>query len=384
LTSRERVKRSLNHQEPDRVPIDFGGTVVTCMDGKALDKLRNFLGIEGVAPPVIDYTMGTVEPDDEIRKYFHSDFLRLSMNVTPPTITENVFEDGFGRRYKKAVPHAYFDVIYSPLYNADVKAIKSMFLPDPDDPRLYRGLAEAAKDLYENTDFALVADFGVPGFYETAQKLRGYENFACDLLVDKEVVFALFDTLLELQKRYFQNYLSEVGGYVEVIGYADDLGMQDRPQISPETYHEMIMPYHTEIFAYIHELADVKILLHSCGAVYPLLEDLIKAGVDVLNPVQTRAAGMNPFDLKCDFGDRLSFWGGFDEQMTLPRGTVKEIEEEVLSLFKSLAPGGGYIFAPSHNIQEDTPPENIVAMYEAAYKYGKYAVGVKNRSIGER
>ena len=180
---------------------------------------------------------------------------------------------------------------------------------------------------------------------------------------------ALYDRLFELQKKYFENYLAEVGKYVQIIGYADDLGMQDRPQMSPDTYREVIKPYHKKIFKFIHERTDAKILLHCCGAIVPLIEDLISAGVDILNPVQTRATGMVPEKLKAMFGDRLIFWGGLDEQYLLPKGTKAEIDAAVKELMKTLGKNGGYVFAPSHNIQEDTPTENIIAMYEAAGKY---------------
>jgi uroporphyrinogen decarboxylase len=247
-----------------------------------------------------------------------------------------------------------------------------MQMPDADNPEIYFGIKDKAKDLYENSPYAIVADFGVPGFYETSQKLRGYENIACDLMIDQEFVKALFDRLLELQKRFFKNYLGQVGKYVQVIGYADDLGMQDRPQMAPEIYRKIVKPYHTEIFKFIHEQADVKILLHSCGAIFPLIDDLIEAGVDILNPVQTRATGMDPVKLKETFGDRILFWGGIDEQYVLPHGTRDEVFAEVEKMIRIMGKNGGYILGPGHNIQVDTPMENIVAMFDAARKYRNY------------
>ena len=253
-------------------------------------------------------------------------------------------------------------------------------MPDPDNPALYHGIRDKARDLFENTPYALVADFGVPGFYETSQKLRGYENLACDLLVNQPFVTALYDRLLELQKRFFARYLGEVGKYVQVIGYADDLGMQDRPQMSADTYRQVIKPYHKAIFRFIHEQADVRILLHSCGAVFPLIEDLIDAGVDILNPVQVRAAGMDPRRLKDAFGNRLVFWGGIDVQHVLPRGTAGEISEAVRQVTDALAPGGGFVLAPAHNIQEDTPAQNVVGMWEAFRRHRVRGVAVRPSS----
>jgi uroporphyrinogen decarboxylase len=247
-----------------------------------------------------------------------------------------------------------------------------MRLPDANAPVLYAGLADQARDLWENSPYCVVADFGVPGFFETGQKLRGYAQFSMDLALDPEFVRALFDRLLELQKAFFKNYLDVVGRYAQVIGYADDLGMQDRLQISPETYRKLVKPYHKEIFAFIHNRTDARILLHSCGAVRKIIPDLIEIGLDILNPVQTRAAGMEPARLKADFGDRLSFWGGIDEQRLLPRGSAEEVRASVRDTLRALAPSGGYVLAASHNIQSDTPPENVVALYEAGMEFGAY------------
>jgi uroporphyrinogen decarboxylase len=266
------------------------------------------------------------------------------------------------------VPHEYFDVCFSPLQDAQVEDIATMQMPDPDEPALYSGLRDRAKELYETSDYAIFADFGVPGFYETSQKLRGYENLACDLLTDTDFVRALYDRLLELQMRFFDRYLDAVGGYAIAIGYADDLGMQDRPQISPQTYRDIIKPYHKKIFSFIHQKADIKIMLHCCGAIEPLIEDLIDAGVDIINPLQTRATGMQPENLMKIYRGKTVFWGGMDEQFVLPFGTAEDIDAEVKSLMRTMG-RTGYVFAPGHNIQQDTPPENIVTMFQTAKTY---------------
>jgi uroporphyrinogen decarboxylase len=365
MTSRERIARAINHREVDRLPVDFGGTVVTCIDKDAHAALCGHLGIPCGDVPVIDYTMGTVEPDERIMKLFGSDVRRISMNVEPPKIVNNRYTDGFGMELQKAGKHNYFDVIRNPLRDADAESIAGMQMPDPGNPRLYEGIEDKARTLYENTDYAIFADYGVPGFYETAQKLRGYENFACDLLSDPDLVHTLYDRLLDLQKRFFRNYLGKVGKYAQVIGYADDLGMQDRPQISPELYRTMIKPYHKEIFRFIHEQADIKIMLHCCGAVFPLIEDLIDAGVDILNPVQPNARGMDLKILKETFGKKIVFWGGIDEQQLLPAGTPEEIRAKVHEIQGIMGKEGGYVAAVSHNIQSDTPPENIAAVFRA-------------------
>jgi len=366
MTPRDRVARALRHEETDRVPVDFGGTVVTGMDYQAHENLKRLLGITGLVDPIIDYTMGTVEPCEQIKQLAGADFRRVGMNtIVPSTLARGAYEDGFGIHLRRADPHRYFDVARSPLADAVVEDLVRMKMPDPENPSLYYGLKDKAHDLFDNSPYALVADFGVPGFYETSQKLRGYENLACDLLVNQEFVTSLYDRLLDLQKRFFRKYLGEVGKYVHVVGYADDLGMQDRPQMSPEVYRRVIKPYHKAIFRFIHEQADVRILLHSCGAISPLIEDLIDAGVDILNPVQTRAAGMDPLKLNTAFGGRLVFWGGVDVQRVIPRGSRTEIFEAVEHITRALSAKGGFVLAPAHNIQEDTPAANVVNMFDA-------------------
>jgi uroporphyrinogen decarboxylase len=373
MTSRERVLRVLNHSEADRVPMDFGGTVVTCLDGEAHVRLQRRLGMRSAAAgPIIDYSMGTVAPSEEIMRRLEVDFRRVALRYPPPAIVDGTYVDGFGMRLRRAAPHPYYDVVSHPLADASIQDLERMRLPDANAPALYAGLADQARELYENSPYCVVADFGVPGFFETGQKLRGYAQFSMDLALDPEFVRALFDRLLELQKAFFKNYLDAVGRYVQVIGYADDLGMQDRLQISPATYRDVIKPYHKEVFAFIHSRTDARILLHSCGAVREIIPDLIEIGLDILNPVQTRAAGMAPAAVKADFGNRLSFWGGIDEQSLLPRGTVEEVRANVKDTLKALAPGGGYVLAASHNIQSDTPPENVEALYKAGMEFGAY------------
>ena len=345
---------------------------MTCLDYYAHKKIKKHFNIDDEYDPIIDYTMGTVEPCEQLKMRFESDFRRIGLNVGIPNIVGGIFENGFGNKLKKADPHLYFDTIYHPLKEADIKDLENMKIPDADDPALYYGLKDRAKDLFENSEYAIVADFGVPGFYETSQKLRGYENIACDLMIDRDFVTALYDRLFELQKKYFKNYLGQVGKYVQVIGYADDLGMQDRTQMAPEIYREVIKPYHKKIFKFIHEQADVKILLHSCGSIVTLIDDLIDAGVDILNPVQTKAVGMDPVLLKERFGERVVFWGGIDEQYILPYGTIAQVYEEVEEMIRIMGKNGGYILSPGHNIQADTPVENVVAMFEGAKKYRTY------------
>lgn len=367
MTSRERVLCALNHQQPDRQPVDFGATVVTCLDAEAHSRLLRHLGMPGDPGPIIDYSMGTVVPHPEIQKLVGSDVRRVGMNVFPPDIRDDKYRDGFGMILRRAVPHLYYDTIFHPLAEAEIEDLAEMAVPAADNPALYEGLRERTKELYETTDYALFADFGVPGFFETSQKLRGYEQLYCDLVLEQDFLRALWDRLLDLQKRFFRNYLSQVEPYVIAVGYADDLGMQDRPQLSPELYGQTLKPYHKEIFSYIHSFG-VRVMLHSCGDILPLMDDLMDAGVDIFNPVQTSASEMDVAVLKQKVGNRACFWGGIDEQHILCSASEEEVRAEVRRVSRTLGEQGGYVLAAAHNIQSDTPPENVLAMYDEAKK----------------
>lgn len=367
MTSRERVLCALKHEQPDRQPVDFGGTVVTCIDAGAHSRLLRHLHMPEDPGPIIDYSMGTVVPHEEIQKLVGSDVRRVGMNVIPPQIKNDEYRNDFGMVLRRSRPHLYYDTVFNPLTEAEAEDLAEMSLPRADDPILYEGLLERTKQMYENTEYALFADYGVPGFFETSQKLRGYEQFYCDLLLEQDFLRSLWDILLDLQKKYFKNYLTKIAPYVVAVGYADDLGMQDRPQISPELYRQTLKPYHKAIFSYIHSLG-VKVMLHSCGNIYPLMDDLIDAGVDIFNPVQTSAAEMDVAALKAKAGKRACFWGGIDEQQILCAGTAEDVRKEVQRVSRILGKEGGYVLAAAHNIQDDTMPENVLAMYDEAHK----------------
>jgi uroporphyrinogen decarboxylase len=182
--------------------------------------------------------------------------------------------------------------------------------------------------------------------------------------------------ITEIRKQNAEYFLSEVGEYLDVFQLADDLAMQNGPYMSPELYREMIKPHQVELFRFVKELTPAKIYYHSCGSVAGLLDDLIDVGVDILNPVQVSADGMETNQLKQRFGDRLSFWGAIDTTAVLPKGTVDDVQNEVKKRIHDLAPGGGFVLASVHNLQPDIPPENILAMFEAVSQYGRYPITV--------
>jgi len=307
--------------------------------------------------------MSTVLPSEEILKRLNVDF-RLVAAQDSPLISDNKYFTSLGIGLRKAQPFEYFDVVHNPLKNLDLEQIKKYNWPKIGDSDIFKHLQETARDLFENTRFGIVGQTGPIGFYEKGQMLRGYEQFGIDLMLNPQIVKEIFDNLLAIQKEVFGIYLKYMGKYVDVIFYADDLGMQDRPQISPQMYRDMIKPYHKKIFSFIKERTDARIFLHSCGDVYPFLEDLIDAGVDIINPVQLSAKDMEPEKLKNEFGKKLIFWGGIDEQFLINKATQDEILVKVKKTVETLGKSGGYVAAISHNVQEDTPPENIIAVFD--------------------
>jgi len=232
-------------------------------------------------------------------------------------------------------------------------------------------LHQRARRLYEETDYAIVGDFG-GNILEWGQDLRGWDVFLMDLVRRPELASYLMDKMVEVHLQNLARYLEAVGDYIQVIMMGDDLGTQTGPQISPRAYREMIKPRHQRLYRFVKEHSSAYVFLHSCGSIYELIPDLIEAGVEILNPVQTSAAKMDPARLKAEFGDRLTFWGGGVEgQRVLPFGTPAQVREQVRERLEVFAPGGGYVFAPIHNIQPDVPAENIVAAYDAALEFGR-------------
>jgi uroporphyrinogen decarboxylase len=184
----------------------------------------------------------------------------------------------------------------------------------------------------------------------------------------------LLSKVLEIRKKNAEIFLTEVGEYLDVFQLADDLSMQSGPLMSPKMYREMIKPYQIELFQHVKKFTKAKIYFHSCGAVTHLIDDLIEVGVDILNPIQVSAKGMETDQLKRRFGKNLCFWGAVDTSEVLPNGDVKDVRNEVHKRIQDLGPGGGYVLSSVHNMQPDIPPENIEAMYTAAREFGKYPI----------
>jgi uroporphyrinogen decarboxylase len=242
-----------------------------------------------------------------------------------------------------------------------------------------QALREGARLLRESTDRAIVALFG-GNLLEWGQILCRNDNFYAALGSVDEAVERLLDRLVEIHLENLERLLTAVGPYIDVVLFGDDLGMQTGPQISPAMYRRLFKPRHARMWNRAKELAPVKVQLHCCGGVRQLLDDLIEAGLDAINPVQTACAGMAPGGLKTDFGDRLCFWGGgCDTQAVLPTARPETIVEHVLDRLRIWSPGGGFVFQQVHNIMADVPPENIAAMFDAVAQFKAVRQGETGR-----
>ena len=220
-------------------------------------------------------------------------------------------------------------------------------------------MKERAEYLHEKTDYAVVLNLGAT-ILHTSQYMRGFEGWFIDIATRPEFMNVLMDTILDIHLKTIRNTFREVNGkHVDIVFVADDLAGDDKLMISPRMYRKFLKPRHKKIIDCIKEYTEAKIMYHSCGAVVPLIPDLIENGVDILNPVQTTAQGMNTKALKEQFGEKLTFWGGIDTREILPHGTVEQVEEEVKQVIRDLAPGGGYVLNFVHNAQPDVKPENI-------------------------
>ena len=233
-------------------------------------------------------------------------------------------------------------------------------------------MARRARTLHTETDYCVVANLALH-ILAAGQGLRGFENFMMDLVGDDGLAETLMEMLVEAYIPRIDTFAAKMAKYVDVILLNDDLGTQTGPMLSPDLYRAKIKPFHARLFEYVKKKTGKPILFHSCGSIYRLLPDLIEIGVDAVNPVQVSATDMDSAKLKAEFGDDITFWGGgCDTQKVLASATPDAVRDEVRRRIDDLAPGGGFVFTQVHNIQPNVPPENVVAMLEAAREFGVY------------
>jgi uroporphyrinogen decarboxylase len=372
MTHRQRLLAALEHRQPDRVPIDFGATRDTSIVVQGYEKLKRHFGVVE-ENRLSSRMMQVVDVNEAIQCALDVD-ARAVFPAGPEKggdvqIAPNQYRDEWGVVRVQPPGALYYDQVSFPLSGQiTVHDIVTYPWPDPCDRGRLRGLKQRVREIRENTDCAVVLNLP-SAFVHVSQYLRGFEDWYVDLAADRKLAEALYDAVLEVNLAVCDELLREVGDDVDVVMGSDDLGLQKGLMFSEEIYRSLIKPRHRRYFDLLHSRTTAKVFFHTCGSVAAILDDLIEIGVDVLNPVQVSAAGMDPVSLKRRCSGRLAFWGGIDTQRILPHGTVAQVKAEVERMVDVLGEGGGYVLAAVHNIQPDVPLENVLAMFQHARQY---------------
>ncbi len=423
MTSRERVQMAIEHKEPDRVPLDLGACTVTGMHADTVYKLRQALHLDDPGTPVKvmepSQMLGEIRPD--LMEALGVDVAGLAKPTTKfgfknadwkpwttfegtPVLVPGGFntepdENGDILMYPggdKSVPASarmpkggfYFDsIVRQPPIDEDALNIEDNleeFGPISDDDLEH--LRREAERLCSETDKAILANFGGTGFGDIAnvpgpgvkhpKGIRDIEEWYISTVTRRDYVYKVFERQCEIGIRNLERIFAAVGNRVTAVYVTGtDFGQQNGPFISVKSYRDLFKPFHREVTSWIHKNTQWKCFIHSCGSVRALLPDFIDAGFEIINPVQCSAAGMAPEELKTEFGDRVTFWGGgVDTQGTLPFGTPEEVRQEVCSRLKIFGRSGGYVFNPTHNVQARVPVENVLALYQAVREFGEYPI----------
>jgi hypothetical protein len=421
MTSRERVEMALEHKEPDHVPLDLGASAVTGMQVDTVYQLRQALQLDPAGTPVKvtePYQMlGEIKPD--LMEALGVDVVGLGKPATmfgfknqgwkpwttfegTPVLVPEGFntepdENGDILMYPegdKSVPPSgrmpkggfYFDsIVRQPPIDEDTLSVEDNleeFGPiDGADLEHFRSEAER---LSTQTDKAILANFGGTAFGDIAlvpapwlkhpKGIRDIEEWYISTVTRRDYVYKIFERQCEIGISNLEKVFAAVGNRVTAVFVSGtDFGQQNGPFISLKSYRDLFKPFHQEVNNWVHKNTQWKCFIHSCGSVRALLPDFVDAGFDIINPVQCSAAGMAPEELKKEFGERVTFWGGgVDTQRTLPFGTPEEVREEVCSRLKIFGRSGGFVFNTIHNVQARVPAGNVLAMYEAVRKCGQY------------
>jgi len=411
MTSRELILAAIDHRQPDRVPVDLGATPSSGISAIAYGNLKNHLGISQGKTRVYDVVQQLAQPEEIILDRFHVDVVDIgrTFNTAESAWKPTTLMDGQSALYPAwfhperqpdgsfiarmadglDIAHmpaqgTFFDQTYFPYLNdypADYRDLSkemgrvlwATLVHSPwdhaGDPGFWDTLRANALELRRTSDRALMLVVGC-NLFEWGSFLRRMDNFLMDLLAEPEQVEALLDALMERHLAVLEKACRAVGDIVDIVRFGDDLGTNSGPFMSPNTYRQLFKPRHTLLCDYVHKHSNMKTFLHSCGSIRALMPDLIEAGYDIINPIQTNCHGMDAAGLKKDFGKDICFWGGgCDTKSILPYGTPTEVKDHVKQRLDILMPGGGFVFNTVHNILPDVPPQNIVAMFEAIEEF---------------
>lgn len=386
MNSRERVNSALNHKEPDKIPLDLGGNQ-SGIHIKAYKRLLDYLGIEDKNIQTYDFVQQLAAPCEELLVRFKIDtrYIRPFGGMVKIDDFKPQYEDKYvgvydqfgcfwGNDAKKDLDDIlYYDPVIHPFEDfKTVQDIESYDWPNGIDKSPFIGLRGYAKNLREKTEYALITP-PTGCVYEYTTFLFGFTKVLRYLRTKPELIVAAMEGLLKYWIDYNITFLNEVGEFLDVVCINGDLAEQAGPIMNLKIYEEMIKPIEKRLSEKIHKLADIKINYHCCGSIPLFIPHFIEIKYDAVNPVQISAYDMEPCSLKKRFGNIITFWGGMcNTQDTLPFGTPEQIREEVRRNFECFKPGGGYIAANVHNITAEVPPENIVAMFDAANRFRNY------------
>jgi len=382
MTSRQRVLKALNHQEADRVPIDFGG-FQTGIHRQAYQDLIDYLGYDET-PQILDPVQQIVAPSEKVLELFHVDVRYITAHG-PDSFRGGIelnerggrmwhdLKDEFGVVWSMPDDQLlYMDISHHPLADATLADVADYPFPDGGDPSRFTGVREKALEIKNHTPYALSS--GICGVtYEICWYMRGLEQWFIDTKKNPALCEAIIDRTSQFWVDWMVGFLGEVGDLLDVIMIGDDLAGQHGPLFSPAFYRQTVRPRQQRVIDTIKQHTQAKIWYHTCGGCVEYIPDLIEMGVNALNPVQISARGMDPKMLKETFGQNIALWGGaIDTQHILPFVTAERVREEVRRNIEIFKPGGGFVFNNVHNIQAGVPPENIIALFETAYEFGFY------------
>ena len=381
LTSKERVIATINHQEPDRVPIVVGVSNATGIKMKTYQAIKDLAGIDAPDEYIYDWPeLGTAKVDEETLQRLHVD-VRGVLDLESEQIRQrnknrephSPYRDSWGSGQVE-VAEGEWTSGAPPMRDATtIEEIENYPWPDLGDPTRVAHAREEARILAEENEYAIMGTPWLLFPFERAFSMQGMDMFLLNMAMSPDFAKALLAKITEKCKQMMGNFLRETGEYLDIIKIGDDLGTQESLMISPKMYREMLKPFHADLIAFTKARTDAKVFFHTDGDVFDLIDDFIEIGVDILNPVQTSAGRMSDLEgLKRRFGDRIVFCGAIDTHQVLPEGNPEEVEQEVRRVINALGPGGGYMLASVHTIMNDVPAENVLAMVDAVEKYGYY------------
>ena len=382
LTPRDRVLTTLNHQEPDRVPIILGVSNATGIKMKTYQGIKELVGIKAPEDYIYQWPeLGTAKIDEATLLRLRCD-VRGVRDLEPTSTLERNRNrephspciDSWGSGQREVEPGDWFPGIH-PLPKAttieDIEAYPGW--PDMSDPTRIAHVKETAQRLAEQNQYAIMATPWLLFPLERAFAMQGMDVFLLNLAVYPDFAKALLKKIAETCKELMAPFLEALGDNVDIIKIGDDLGTQESLLMSPKMYREILKPIHADYIAFIKKRTKAKVFFHTDGDVFPLIEDFIEMGVDILNPIQTSAGKMSDLaGLKKQFGKNIVFCGGIDTQRILPTGTPAEVRQEVHRVINILGPGGGYMVSSVHTVMNDVPPENVLALVDAVEEFGQY------------